>query len=168
MTDLPASDPEPDSLRLELQQAIGLAQTQASLLVQMAGFFVAADAAILAYGFTQKNSAIFLLASLMPAIMLALYIQLRNSSIPVIFVAVKLEHKLHLSDNPLMETYAKKRMERIFTPAEIHDMKTSREPPVPRIRDWFTKPGVLLICSIFAAQICWFLISLLVFHYRFM
>jgi len=166
-------NPESESLRFELQQAIGTFQTQMSLLIQMAGFFIAADSALLAYGLTQRRAGILLLASFMPAIMLGIYIELRNSSIPVIYVAITLERKLHLRDAPLVETFALSRMSRVFAmPTETTDMA---DPEFyasmlrsPQIRKWFTRPSALMICFIFAAQLGWFLVSLLVYHYPFM
>lgn len=71
-----AGQPDTESLRLELKEAIAAFNAQLSLIAQSLGFLIAADVVLLGYGFAQRRSAIFLLACLLPVIMLIVLIDL--------------------------------------------------------------------------------------------
>jgi hypothetical protein len=167
------TQPDDESLRLELKEAIGAFQVQASLIVQTAGFFIAADTLLLAYGFSQRRSGVFLLASFMPLVMLAVYTFLRIDSVAVIYVAMTLEEKLNLHDIPLVGTLARVRMKSIFKVLDETDTKMAD----PTTRDLLLKratrryllddSATRLLCLVTLLQIGFFLISLLLFHYPF-
>lgn len=167
------TEPENESLRLELKEAIGAFQIQASLIVQTAGFFIAADTLLLAYGFSQRRSGIFLLASFMPPVMLAVYIFLRIDSISVIYVAMMLEEKLNLRDIPLVGTLARIRMKSVFKVLDGTDMPMadprSRELLLERAtrKYLWNDSATRLLCLVTLLQIGFFLLSLLLFHYPF-
>jgi hypothetical protein len=170
MANLP--DPEAESLRLELQEAVKMYRHQTSLLVQISGFIVAADSILIAYGFSQRVSGILLVASIMPVIMLASYVEIMNLNLPSIYVAMALEQRLQLHETSLITLYAKKYAPAIFTgPNKITDMMDpeARESVLgaPRL-SWLPNRAGYILSLIFILQIGLFLISLLVYHYRFM
>src|ERR1700733_8642105 len=94
--------PDSESLRLELQEAIATFRHQISLLIQAVGFIAAAGSILLAYGFSQKLSSALLVASLMPLGILLSYYTIMTGLAPICYVAMRLEAKLSLFDEPLM------------------------------------------------------------------
>jgi hypothetical protein len=89
-----------EAQRLELQEAIATARQSAALGVQIAGFLVAADSLLLEYGFAQRQSGIFLVASLLPLAFLAIGVVILKAVIPVGYVAMTLERELGLRTAP--------------------------------------------------------------------
>ena len=104
MTSQGSSDAE--SRRLELKEAITAFHSQLAMLVQSIGIVITADVLLLAYGFTQKLSAILLLASLLPVAMLIMFLETMTVLVPITYVAIKLERSLSLQEAPFIETYA--------------------------------------------------------------
>jgi hypothetical protein len=96
---------DPDSLRLELQEATATFRHQVTILTQGFGVIATADSALLAYGFTQKDSGIFLVASMMPIILLIIYFANINGLISIAYVAMRLEKKLALNEESLITTW---------------------------------------------------------------
>lgn len=92
MPDLQPADPE--SLRPELQEAITTFRHQLGLLIQVLGVVVTADSALIAYGFAQKKSGIFLAASLMPLATAIIYFAVITGLIPIAYVILRLEKRL--------------------------------------------------------------------------
>ena len=86
--------PDDESKRLELREAITAFHSQLAMLVQALGIVITADVVLLAYGFTQRRSAIFLLASLLPIAMLVMFLETMTFLVPITYVALKLERSL--------------------------------------------------------------------------
>lgn len=164
--------PESESLRLELQEAIASYRLLSSSVTQVAGFLAAADAALIAYGFAQLVSGILLVASAMPLILVVAYVEILQSTLPVIYVAMTLEQKLQLHDAPLTRIYVKSYTRGVFADlAEYADMtdENIRESILGSTRRrWLTTSIIYILYAIFIAQIALFLIGLLLYHYRFM
>lgn len=170
MVDL--AHPESESLRAELQEAITSYRLQASSLTQITGFLVAADALLIAYGFSQRISGILLVASAMPLILIASYVEVSATMVPLIYVAMTLEQKLQLRDAPLTKLYVQTYIRGPFANlAEDIDMtdRSVRDSMLrlPR-RAWLRSRIVYTTSVIFVAQIALFLISLHFYHDRFM
>jgi hypothetical protein len=89
-----------EAQRLELQEAIATVRQLATLAVQVSGFLTAADSLLLAYGFAQRQSAIFLIASLLPWALLVTGIFVLKAVIPAGYVAMALERDLALRTAP--------------------------------------------------------------------
>jgi hypothetical protein len=164
--------PDAESLRLELQEAITTFRHQHSLLIQALGIIVAADSVLVAYGFAQRKSGILLVASLMPLAMLILFIQVMTDSIPIIYIAIRLEQKLSLSEDSLVATWVRRRDDLPFTSIEEMD-----ELDDPKVRDSVLQPPrlflfksqkTLILIGTLVVQFSIFLISVTVYHYRFM
>jgi hypothetical protein len=163
--------PDADSLRLELQEAIITFRHQTLLLLQVAGFIVTADSLLLAYGFAQRESGILLIASAMPIIMLASFVEILNSSLPIAYVAMALEQKLHLRDAPLAAIFARRMRHISAIIGEDTDlMNQSVREAILRVsrRSWLNNRVAYILYAIFIAQIGLFLIATLTYDYRFM
>src|SRR5580693_6113065 len=112
------TDPRPpgaESLRLELQEAIATFRHQIAILVQALGITVTADSILLGYGFAQRLSSVLLVASLMPLAALFIYIQIMIGLIPISFIAMRLEWKLSLREDPFIGTWARMRRDLPFS-----------------------------------------------------
>ena len=72
-----------ESLRLELQDATTAFRHQLALLIQAFGVLVTADSALVAYGFTQRQSGILLVASGVPIFILMIYFGIMAGLTPI-------------------------------------------------------------------------------------
>lgn len=181
MTDLQRDEPEElrgalpqtdaEALRVELQEALETLRTQASLLIQAFGVILTADSVLLAYGFAQKKSAILLVASLMPVAVFVIYFAIIAGYIPVAYVALRIEQRLHL-DDALMGTWLRQRYDLPF-----HKIFPFESVTEPRVRDellrppWYLlrgDPKGLFLFGAFLVQFAIFWVSLSVYHYHFM
>jgi len=164
--------PDPESLRLELQEAITTFRHQIALLMQGIGFVVAADAILLAYAFSQRLSGVLLIASFMPIAILLLFGQTMTGLVPVCYVAMKLERKLSLLEQPLIETWIKTRDDLPFSSTQDIDNVTDSDinAVLSSFLPWWVLKSrkSMLLLLIFAVQFCIFLVGLLCYHYRFM
>jgi hypothetical protein len=164
--------PDAESLRLELAEAISTFRQQLGQLTQAVGFIVAADSLLLAYGFTQRESGILLIGSLMPILALLVYLQFLRSSTPVIYVAIVLEQQLRLTAVPLMGTYARMGFKPIY--ALVADTEKLADDSVREsvlalaYRNWLVRPVAVILYCIFCAQFILFLVSVVGYGYRFM
>jgi hypothetical protein len=96
---------ESESLRLELQEALTTYRHHTSLVIQAFGFIVAADSALLAYGFTQRVGAIFLIASLMPIVMLITVVEIMPRAAAAGYAALRLERSLLPNEESFAKLY---------------------------------------------------------------
>jgi len=170
MPDLQSADPE--SLRLELQEAITTFRHQLGLLIQILGVVVTADAALIAYAFAQKKSGIFLAASLMPLATGIIYFAVITGLIPIAYMIIRLEKKLSLGDEAFMTTWILTRYDLPF-----RSMEDIGELDKPEIRHsvlqspplyLLTDPKMLALVGASVIQFIVFIISLTVYHYTFM
>jgi hypothetical protein len=166
---LPADE---ESLRLELREAIATFREQAGRMTQGIGFVVTADSLLLAYGFSQKESGILFIASLMPVLALAIFFHFLRVSEPVVYVAMVLERQLRLDDVPLIGIHAKKGFKQVhalvansLNPA---DESVSDSVLALSYKDWVNRPIAHVLYCIFVAQLLLFAISMAVYGYRFM
>jgi hypothetical protein len=169
MAGLPQAEPE--SLRLELQEAITTFRHQAALLIQALGVIITADSVLLVYGFAQKKSGIFLVASLMPIAVFILYFAIISGLIPIAYVIIRLEQRLSLPEEAGMTMWIRSRRDlpfrRIGQIEKLDDPKT-RESALATPLYLFGDPKALLLFGAFVVQFVIFLISIIVYHYRFM
>lgn len=119
--------PSLESLQLELQEAIATFRHQIVLLVQALSFIVAADAVLLGYGFAQKIAGILFVASLLPLGGLFIYIHIMTGLVRICYVAIRLEWKLSLHEDPLIGTWVKTRRDLPFSSvANLADLGDSK------------------------------------------
>lgn len=167
-----STGPDAESLRLELQQAIITIRQQYSLLTQIFGIIATADSILLAYGFTQRISSVILIASFMPIIMLISSVVIGSQTVPIIYVGVTLEQRLNLVDVPLVAMYVPGYVRGIFAADGQRTIMTESEIRKSilgiSLRRFLTNRAAYILYVTFAIQVCLFLISLLVYNYRFM
>lgn len=166
------NQPDAESLRLELQEAITTFRHQIALILQLLGVIVTADSVLVAYGFTQKQSGILLIASLMPIAALLVFGSITHGLVPISYTAMRLEERLSLHHAPLITTWVKNRDDLPF--AVLGNVDDWSDPKVEEVISstsrWFFlrsyKSHILLI--IFVLQILLFIITIVFSHYRFM
>jgi hypothetical protein len=170
MSDL--QTPNPESLRLELQEAIATFRHQLALLMQAFGIVVTADSALLAYGFAQRKSGILLVASLLPLALLVLFIEVITGLTPIAYVAMRLERKLSLDGEPLISTWVLTRDDIPPISSEVIDKLSDpkHRRSIVRTISWHVlksrKSQALLGGFIIQFSIFW--VTMAVYHYRFM
>jgi hypothetical protein len=133
-----AQAPSPESLRLELQEAITTFRHQWAQLLQALGIIISADAILVSYGFSQKLSGVLLVASLMPLVALSAYATIMGSLVPICHVAISLEQKLSLHDVPFIGTWVKTRGDLQAALTRFKDLKARNLPlkiPSPVLLD---------------------------------
>lgn len=160
-----SKSPDAESLRLELQEALITYRHHTSLVTQAFGFVIAADSALLAYGFTQKVSGILLIASFMPIVMLIAYVTIMNGALAAAYAAIRLEQKLSLRDENFAELYFRIRDPEFlskFSGVKIEEMHDKLR------HDSRTNPLSIVLCGVFIIQLCLFAFSIVIYHYRFM
>jgi len=157
--------PDAESLRLEFQEALTTYRHHTSLVAQAFGFVVAADSALLAYGFTQKEAAVFLIASFMPIVMLIAFVEIMSRAFAAGYAAIKLEQKLSLQNENFAGLYFQMPDTSLFSSlsgmeiAKVHNY----------LRSYLLKSlhSKILFC-VFLVQLCLFVIAIVTYHYRFM
>ena len=164
--------PDAESLRLELQEAIASFRHQNVLLTQSFGIFVTANTLLLAYGFAQRKSGILFLASLLPLGLLFLAIELTTSLVPVTYVATRLEESLSLHEVPLVTTFIGTRHGILFSLLssieDSYDPKTHSFAKKMSSRLFLKNRQSRWLLWAFVVQLCLFIVSLTVYHYRLM
>lgn len=166
-----AKAPSPESLRLELQEAIATFRHQNAQLIQALGVIVTADSILLGYGFAQKLSSVLLVASLMPLAALSVYITTMTALVPICYVAIRLEEKLSLHDVSFIGTWVKTRDD---LPAALRDFAHLEDLEVRNstlhVPQWYFLKNLtsLTLLAAFALQISLVVISLFVYHFHFM
>jgi hypothetical protein len=161
------SRPDPESLRLELQEGIISFRHITTLAMQMTGIVVAADAVLVSYGISQRDSAILLIASLAPVIVLIGIIELFKHALPVAISIMWLEDQLSLSERALAATYLRMRLA-VMYPLLRGSVIDLEQPITMSLKSWFSVKLVQLLCGAFILQFGIFLISWIFYHYRFM
>jgi hypothetical protein len=160
-----------EASRLELREALETLRSQAALLIQAFGVIITADSLLLAYGFAQRKSAILLVASLMPVTVFVIYFSIIAGYIPVAYVALRIEQRLHLED-ALMDTWLRQRYDLPF-----HKLAHFADLSEPEVRDdllgtpWYLlkgDPKGVFLFGAFLVQFAIFWVSLAVYHYPFM
>jgi hypothetical protein len=135
-----------ESLRMELQEALVTYRQWASQLTQVAGIFVAADVVLVSYGFSQRLAAILLVASIVPMLILVMYMVIGSVNRPIVNLVLRIERKLLIQEDSLGAVLAQ-------TWFKWESL-------------WSTVPITLYAAT--AVQIGIFVLSLTVFHYSFL
>ncbi|MFE0020842.1 hypothetical protein [Amycolatopsis sp. NPDC059021] len=103
-----------DYLRFELQQALETVRHQTTLLVQLTGFLIALDSALVAYGFAQGKAIMLLIAAIVPAAMMFAVRLIIGHVYPIAMVALRAESALHDRQDGLVGTYLKFRLPEMY------------------------------------------------------
>jgi hypothetical protein len=164
---MPSTPPDREALLLELEQGLESFRHITTLILQMLGILIAADAVLISYGVSQRESAVVLVASFIPIAIFVGMFALYSHALPIVVVVMRLEDELSLGERALGTTYARMRLASIYPllrKAEVGDEQFIKIP----IKTWLTtKPLYLLACT-FALQLSLFVASLSVYHFSFM
>jgi ribosomal protein S18 acetylase RimI-like enzyme len=101
--DLASADPE--ALRIQLQQSIEMIRSGMTLTTQSLGFFITADALLIAYGLSQRRAGIILMATFT---VIGMFVALWRGAwimIPAAYVAIRAEQVLLPGQATLINTY---------------------------------------------------------------
>ena len=165
--------PDKESMQLELQEAIATYRHWISQLIQLVGFFLAADGLLIGYGFSQRIAGILLLASFSPVFILIMYLVILTFAGPVVSLILRIERGLKIREHSLGATFVRVHYIRseIPPPGIIEDLNDEQVRDLNLTRSWRDSsldpiPIILYVCTV--AQIGLFVVSLTVFHYRFM
>jgi hypothetical protein len=162
--------PDNESLRLELQQALGTYQHWVTQLTQVNGFITAADVALISYGFSQRLAAILLVASGAPMLILTMYILVGSIASPFVNLVLRIERKLQIRKDSLGATYVHTYF-RSMTPtlgSRIEDLSDEQVHQLSLEWEKLWGPIPIILYAATVVQIGLFVLSLTVFHYRFM
>jgi hypothetical protein len=164
--------PDNESLRLELQEAIGTFRHWNTQLTQVGGFVATGDVVLLSYGFSQRLAAILLFASGFPMVILLLYLYIGSINIPLVSLILRIERKLLIQDDSLGATYLRAQLPSLtpipgtieeLTDEEVHRLNLSLS-----MSHWLWTPVPIVLYTSTIVQVGLFVLSLTVFHYRFM
>jgi uncharacterized membrane protein (Fun14 family) len=162
--------PDNESLRLELQEAIVTYRHWLSQLNQITGFIGTGAVVLISYGFAQKLAAILLLASGAPMLLLLMYLQVGSITSPLVNLILRIERELLVRKDSLGATYARLSHPSMVLPlgSRIEDLTDEEVRHLsPRGYPlWGPIPVILYAGTV--AGVGLFVLSLTVFHYRFM
>jgi hypothetical protein len=162
--------PDDESLRLELQEALVTYRQYISQWVQGTGFFTAADVALVSYAFSQRIAVILLVGSLFPILMLVSYMMTVSLGSGLINLVLRIERRLRIRKDSLGATMARTAPAKMIPAVGGHIEDLDDEEVGHLNLKWESRWGVLpIICYAGSAiHIVLFVLSLTVFHYRFM
>jgi len=159
--------PGRDALLLEFQEGISSFRHITTLIMQMLGILVAADAVLISYGISQRESAILLVASFIPIVILVGMLALYSHALPIAVVVMRLEDELSLGERAFAATYVRMRLAPIYPlliKAEVKDEPNIKIPT----KTWLTVKPFHVLSYTFVLQFALFVISWSVYHYHFM
>jgi hypothetical protein len=159
-----------ESLRIELQEALVTYRQYVSQWVQGIGIFTAADVALVSYAFSQRIAVILLVASAFPMLMLVSYMITVSVAGPLINLVLRIERRLRIRKDSLGAILARPALAKTIPAAGSHIEDLSDEEVHHLNLRWELRWGVLPIIYYAgtAIHIVLFVLSLTVFHYRFM
>lgn len=162
--------PDKESLRLELQQALGTYQHWVVVLTQVNGFLTAADVALISYGFSQKLAAILLVASGAPVGILIMYILVGSIASPLVNLVLRIERRLQIREDSLGATYVHTYFRSMTSTLDgrIEDLSDEEVRQLDLKWEKFWGPIPIVLYAATLVQVGLFVLSLTVFHYRFM
>lgn len=164
---MPSTPPDREALRLELQEGLVSFRHITTLIMQMLGILIAADAALISYGISQRESAVLLVASFIPVVIFIGMFALYDHVLPIAVVVMRLEDELSLGERALGATYIRMRLASIYPRLIKAEMENEQDVKIP-LKTWLTiKPFYLLSCT-FILQFSLFVVSASVYHYHFM
>jgi hypothetical protein len=162
--------PDNESLRLELQEAIVTYRHWVSQLNQVAGIIATADVVLVSYGFSQRLAAILLVASAAPIVFLVSYMLIGSLLTPLISLILRFERRLMIRKDSIGAVYVRSYARSVphalssriedLSDEEVRHLELKWDSP------WAPIPIILYAGTV--VQIGLFVLSLTVFHYRFM
>jgi len=162
--------PDNESLRLELQEAIVTYRHWVAQLTQVTGIIATADVILISYGFSQRLAAILLVASAMPIALLVNYLMVGSLLTPLISLILKFERRLLIRKDSIGAVYVRSYIRSVpqVLSGHIEDLSDEevRHLELKWATLWAPIPIILYVETL--VQIGLFVLSLIVFDYRFM
>lgn len=162
--------PDNESLRIELQEALVTYRQLTSQFTQAVGIFTAADVALVSYAFSQRIAVILLVASAFPILMQVSYMTVASISGPLINLVLKIERLLQIRKDSLGATLARTAPAKMIPAVGSHVEDLNDE----EVRDlnlkWESRWSVIpmMLYPGIVIHVVLFVLSLTVFHYRFL
>jgi hypothetical protein len=133
--------------------------------IQTAGFIIAANVVLIGYGFTQKQAGMFLIASTLPLVLLAVHIAGLSSSTNQIALAIRIEDELHIRETQsLARIYPRNYLR--STELQLEAVRAQG----PRGRNLslklFITPVAIVLYAASLGQLGLFVLYLVLYHYR--
>ena len=162
--------PDDESLRIELQEALVTYRQYVSQFVQVAGILTAADVALVSYGFSQRIAVILLLASTFSIFNLVIWMITVSIAGPLINLVLSIERRLRIRKDSLGATLARTAPAKMIPAVGSHIEDLNDEEVRHLNLKWESRSGIIpiLFYATTAIHIVLFVLSLTVFHYRFM
>ena len=134
--------------------------------VQAAGFIVAADIVLIGYGFAQKHAGMFLLASMLPVILLAVHIIGISSSTNQIALAIQIEDEFHIRETQsLARIYARNYLRSAGPQLEAVIAQGPRDRTLSL--KWFITLEAIVLYAASLGQVGLFALFFVRYNYRF-
>jgi hypothetical protein len=162
--------PDNESLRIELQEALVTYRQLYSSFMQALGILVAADVALVSYAFSQRIAVILLVGCAFPISILVSWIVTGSEVGPLINLVLRIERRLRIRKDSFGATMARTIPAKMIPAVGSHiEDLTDEEVRHLNLR-WESRWSVIAIMSYAgtALHIVLFVLSLTVFHYRFM
>jgi len=162
--------PDNESLRLELQEALVTYRQLYSSFTQTSGILAAADVALLSYAFSQRIAVILLVASTGPIWLLVSYTIIVSTIGPFNDLVLRIERRLRIRKDSLGVTLAGATTGKMIPAVGSHIEDLNDEELRHLNLRWELRRSVVPIVLYVgtAMHIVLFVLSLTVFHYRFM
>ena len=140
-------------------------------MTQAGGIIATGDVLLLSYGFSQKVAAILLLASTSPMGILLMYLIVSSDFSPLVGLILRLERKLLIRGDSLGAVYLRSHMRSIA--AALGDIENLDDEQIRNLNLSSLKGNLgklipIVLCAATIAQVGLFVLSLTVYHYRFM
>ena len=161
--------PDSESLRLELQEALATYRHWVAQLTQVVGFAVAADVVLVSYAFSQRLAGVILIASIVvPILILVMYMVVGSIACPLVDLVLRIERRLLIRRDSLGATYVHTYFRSMASVGPIEDLDDEEVRHLNLKWDslWSPIPIILYVATVGGIGI--FVLSLTVFHYRFM
>ena len=159
--------PDKESLRLELQQALESYRQWVAQLTQVVGFLVAADVVLISYGFSQRLAVTLLVASGVPILILIQYMVVGSIASPLVSLVLRIERKLLIRADSLGATYVHTYF-RWDPNNRIEDLSDEKIRQLSLEWAPLRSPLPIIMYAATLTQVGLFVLSLTVYHYRFM
>jgi len=162
--------PDNESLRVELQEALVTYRQYTSQFLQTAGILIAADVVLISYAFSQRIAVILLVASTGPIWLLVSYTIIVSTIGPFNDLVLRIERRLRIRKDSLGVTLAGATTGKMIPAVGSHIEDLNDEELRHLNLRWELRRSVVPIVLYVgtAMHIVLFVLSLTVFHYRFM
>ena len=162
--------PDDESLRVELQEALVTYRQYTSNFLQTAGILIAADVALVSYAFTQRIAVILLVASAFLISILVSYTIVGSIAGPLINLVLRIERRLRIREDSLGATLARTVPAKMIPAVGSHIEDLTDEEVHHLNLKWEARWSVIpiMVYAGIAIQIVLFVLSITVFHYRFL